>query len=323
MKCIAVRLGLAAVLLGLAAASPAEEPFPSRTVRLMVPWPPGGPPDLIARLAAPRAGEAWGKPVIVENRPGATGSIGTDAVAKSTPDGYTLLVTSSQPIVIAPALLRTPYDPVKDLKPLGILGESTNVLVLNPSAGIGSVAQLVAAARAKPGALTFSSSGPGSIGHLCGEMIKHMAGIDMLHVPYPGTAQAVTAVLTGEVSLNCASTQQSSAHIKSGKLKALGVTGLRASMFLPDVAPLAAQGITGLSATAWYGIFAPPKVARPVFTQIRETFRAAFREPAMRHKLEGAGIEPLWEEDDEAGARIEGDLARYRGVIQAAKIRVD
>ncbi len=323
MKRFLVPLGIGMAALGMAVRVPAQEPFPARTVRLVVPWPPGGPPDLIARIAAPKAADAWGKPVIVENRPGATGSIGTDAVAKSAPDGYTLLVTSSQPIVIAPALLRTPYDPLRDLRPVGILGESTNVLVLNPSSGIGSVTQLVAAAKAKPGALTFSSSGPGSIGHLCGEMIKHMAGIDMLHVPYPGTAQAVTAVLTGEVSMNCASTQQSAAHIKSGKLKALGVTGLKPSMFLPDLAPLASQGITGLSATAWYGIFAPPKVAQPVFVQIRETFRNAFREPAMRQKLEGAGIEPLWEEDDEAGSRIQGDLARYRGVIQAANMRLE
>ena len=323
MKCLVVWLGLAGALLGLPAAGLAQELFPSRTVRLIVPWPPGGPPDLIARLAAPRAAEAWGKPVIVENRAGATGSIGTDAVSKSTPDGYTLLVTSSQPIVIAPALFRTPYDPVRDLKPVAILGESTNVLVLNPSSGIASVAQLVAAARARPGALTFSSSGPGSIGHLCGEMIKHIAGIDMLHVPYPGTAQAVTAVLTGEVSMNCASTQQSSAHIKSGKLKALGVTGARPSMFLPDIAPLAAQGISGLAATAWYGIFAPPKVPRPVFLQIRETFQRAFQDPLMRQKLQGAGIEPLWEEDDESGLRIEADLERYRKVVQAAHIRVE
>jgi tripartite-type tricarboxylate transporter receptor subunit TctC len=298
----------------------AQEAFPSRTVRIVVPWPPGGPPDLVARLAAQKLGESWGKPVIVENRAGATGTIGTDAVVKAAPDGHTLLLTSSQPIVIAPALFKTPYDPAKDLLPLAVFGDSSNVLVVSPSSGIHSLADLIAAARAKPGALTFSSSGLGSIGHLCGEQTKQIAGIDMLHVPYPGTAQATSAVLSGEVSLNCASIQQSAPQIKAGKLKALGTSGTRASQFLPELQTLAAQGLDGLAVNAWYGVFAPPRTPASVAQVLRDALQKVFQDPGVRQKLEGAGIERLWEEGDQAADRIESELARYRKLVQAAHI---
>lgn len=160
---------------------------------LIIPFPPDGPPDLMARLVIPRLAELWGKPVMVENGSGATGTIGTSAVVKAAPDGHVLLLTPNQPIVIAPALFQTPYyDPTKDLVPVATLGESTNALVVSASSPINSVAELIAATKAKPSALSFSSSGQGSIGHLTGEMIKQLAGIDMLHVPYPGAAQSVT-----------------------------------------------------------------------------------------------------------------------------------
>jgi tripartite-type tricarboxylate transporter receptor subunit TctC len=298
-----------------------QEPFPSKMLRMVVPWPPGGPPDVIARLTVAKLAEASGITAIVENRPGATGSIGTNVVVKAAPDGYTVLFTSNQPIVIAPALFRTPYDPVKELKPVAIFGESANVLVIHPSLGIKSVAQLLDSAKAKPGALSFSSAGQGSIGHFCGEMMKHIAGVDMLHVPYQGTGQAVTAVLSGEVSMTCSSHLLTTPHVSTGKLKALGITGLKPSAFLPDTAPLAAQGLKGLAVTAWYGIFAPPGTPQPVVLRLREIFGKVFQDRGVQQKLRDAGIEQRWEEDDSL-ARIEADLARYRGVVQAAQIKV-
>ncbi len=317
-----MRFVIAGCLMCLGAASAlAQEAFPSKTLRLVVPWPPGGPPDLVARVTAAKISEK-GMPVIVENRAGATGSIGTNVVVMSAPDGHTLLFTSNQPIVIAPALFRTPYDPTKDIKPVAIFGESANVLVISPSLGIKSVAELITAARARPGALTFSSAGQGSIGHFCGEMIKHITGVDMLHVPYQGTTQAVSAVLAGEVSMSCSSHLLTTPHMNTGRLKALGTTGTRVSRFLADTPPLAAQGLKGLAVTAWYGIFAPPKISQPLMLRLREIFHKVFQERDVQQKLEAAGIEQLWEEEDESAARIEADLARYRGVVQAAQIKV-
>lgn len=304
-----------------AASAYTQEPFPLKTVRLVVPWPPGGPPDMVARLAALKMNELWGSPVIVENRAGATGTIGTEAVLRSAPDGHTLLLTSNQPIVIAPALFSTPYDPTKDILPLAIFGEAPNVLIVSKSSGINSVAELIAVAKAKPGALTFSSAGLGSIGHLSGELAKQIAAIDMLHVPYPGTAQAVTAVVTGEVWITCSSMQQTMPQIKAGKVKALGVTGTRPSQFMPELQPLSDQGFNGLDVTAWYGVFAPLKTSRQTIKIVRDTLQKVFQDPGVRQKLNGAGIELIWQvADDQMANRIEADLNRYRNVVQAAHI---
>jgi tripartite-type tricarboxylate transporter receptor subunit TctC len=317
-----LRFMLAGFLLCIGAApAPAQDAFPSRTVRLVVPWPPGGPPDMVARLAAQKMSDQWSQPVVVENRAGATGTIGTNAVVSAAPDGYMLLLTSNQPIVIAPALFATPYDPTKDLLTVAIIGEAPNVLVVSKSSGINSVADLIAAAKAKPGALSFSSAGPGSIGHLSGELIKQIAAIDMLHVPYPGTAQAVTAVMSGEVALTCSSIQQTLPQIRAGKVTALGVTGTRPSQFMPELQPLSAQGFDGLDVTAWYGIFAPLKTAAPALKTLRDTFQKLFQDPGVRQKLNGAGIELVWQVGEEQTAsRIKADLARYRSVVQAARI---
>ena len=319
----ALRFMAAGCLACMAGASAyAQETFPLKTVRLVVPWPAGGPPDMVARLASQKMSELWGTPVIVENRAGATGTIGTESVLRSAPDGHTLLLTSNQPIVIAPALFPTPYDPTRDVMTVAIFGEAPNVLIVSLSSGINSVADLIAAAKAKPGALTFSSAGPGSIGHLAGELIKQIAGIDMLHVPYPGTAKAVTAVLIGEVSLTSSSMQQTVPQIKAGKVKALGVTGTRPSRFMPELQPLADQGFKGLNVTAWYGLYAPLKLPRPAIRTLRDTFQKVLQDPGVRQKINAAGIELIWEVAEEQTAkRIEADLKRYRGVVQAAHIK--
>jgi tripartite-type tricarboxylate transporter receptor subunit TctC len=316
------RLALAALLACIVAGPAlAQEPFPSKTVRLVIPWPPGGPPDLMARLVAPKMSELWGKPVIVENRAGATGTIGSAAVAKAAPDGHTVLLTPNQPIVIAPALFQTPYDPAKDLVPVATLGESTNALVVSASSPINSVADLVATAKAKPGALTFSSSGQGSIGHLTGELIKQLAGIDMLHIPYQGAAQSVTAAVVGEVSVTGSSIQQTLPLLKAGKLKALGVTGKRASKYLPELKPLAEQGLEGMSITVWYAAYVPAKTPRQVVQPLREMLQKVFQEPGVQQKLDAVGIEWLWQDTDQITARIESELAQWRKVVQAAQIK--
>jgi tripartite-type tricarboxylate transporter receptor subunit TctC len=301
----------------------AQEAYPSKAVRIIVPWPPGGPPDLMARLAAPKMTELWGKPVIVENRAGATGTIGTDLVAKAAPDGYTILLTPSQPLALAPALFKTPYDPLRDIVPVALVAEDVNLLVVSPSSGIRSVAELVAAAKSNPGKLTFSSSGVGSIGFMCGELMKQVAGIDMLHVPYQGAAQAIAATLSGEVSLNFPPVQQGAPQVKAGKLLALGVTGTRPSRFLPEVPPLSSQGLGELVVANWYGVFVPPKTPRPTVQAVRDAFQKVVQDPGVRQKLDGAGMEPLWQESDQALLIMEADLAKWRRVVQTGKIRME
>jgi len=316
----ALRLVVACLACAFVAPVFADEPFPSKTIRVVVPFPPAGPNDLMARLVAPRMSELFGKPVIVENRGGATGTIGTGAVVKSAPDGHVLLLTPNQPIVIAPALFQTPYDPAKDLIAVATLGESTNALVVSASSPINSLADLIAAAKAKPGALTFSSSGQGSIGHLTGEMIKQFAGIDILHVPYAGAGQSITAVVSGEVTMSGSSIQQSLPLIKAGKLKPLGVTGLRPSKYLPELKTLSDQGLKGLSITVWYAAYLPAKTPQSIVQSWRKTLLTTFQDPLVQQKLDGVGIEWLWQEPDQIGARIETELGQWRKVVHAAHI---
>jgi tripartite-type tricarboxylate transporter receptor subunit TctC len=300
--------------------SPAQESFPTKPLRIVVPWPPGGPPDLMARLLAPKIGEPMGRPVIVENRAGATGTIGTDLVAKSGPDGHTLLLTSNQPLVIAPAMFKTPYDPTRDLTPVASLTEDMIAMVVNTSLGIGTLAEFIAAARANPGKLNYSTAGNGSMGHLGAELIKLVVGIDMVHVPYQGIAQATTAVVSGEVAVGFPPAQQAGPHIKSGKLKALGVTGPRPTPYLPDVQPLSAQGLSGVVVTSWVATMLPPKTPRPIVMAWRDALHKSMQDAGVRQKLQDAGIQLQWQDGEQLAAMIDADLSKWRKVVSAAKI---
>jgi tripartite-type tricarboxylate transporter receptor subunit TctC len=233
-----------------------QDAYPSKPVRFIVPFPAGGPADVLVRLYAQKLGERWGKPAIVENRVGATGTIGTDAVVKSPPDGYTLAFTVDLPIVMAPALIKPPYDPARDLVPVAGVADGMNMLVAHPSAGVRSLAELVAAAKAKPGALTFASAGNASPGHICGELLKLGAGIDLTHVPYKGAAPAMNAALAGEVSVFCGPIPVGLPHVRAGKLYALGVTGAKPSPLVPGLAPLSAT-YPGVVLSNWYASGSP------------------------------------------------------------------
>lgn len=313
-------LALALAILAWPAA--AQDAYPSKPVRFVVPFPAAGPLDVMARLYAQKLGDRWGRPVIVENRAGATGAIGAEAVAKAAPDGYTLLFTVDLPIVMAPALVKTPYDPKTDLVPVAAVGETMNMLVVHPSVGVSTVPELVAAAKAKPGALTFSSAGNASPGHVCGEMLKSAAGIDLTHVPYKGAAPAMQAALAGEVSMFCGPVTQGLPHVRSGKLRALGVTGERPSPLLPDLKPLSAT-FPGLVVSNWYAVFAPPKTPAAVLSTLRAELRRTYDDPEVRQRLDSLGMDPLWMEPAQVSAAIERDLARWGEVIRRANIKPD
>jgi tripartite-type tricarboxylate transporter receptor subunit TctC len=313
---------IATAVFALAAPAVAQDAYPAKPVRFIVPFPATGPLDVMARLYAQKLGERWGKNAIAENRPGATGTIGADAVAKAAPDGYTLLFTVDLPIVMAPALMKPPYDPKADLVPIAGVGETMNMLVVHPSAGVSTLAELVAAAKAKPGALTFSSAGNASPGHLCVEMLKSAAGVDLTHVPYKGAAPAMQAALAGEVSMFCGPITQGLPHVKSGKLRALGVTGAKASPLLPELKPLAAT-YPGLVVSNWYAVFAPPKTPPAVLAFLRAELKRTHDDPEVRKRLESVGMDPLWLEPAQVSAAIDRDLAKWSGVVKAANVKAE
>ncbi|MGE5793511.1 MAG: Bug family tripartite tricarboxylate transporter substrate binding protein [Bacteroidota bacterium] len=317
-----LRCLLFTVLVALASPVAAQDAYPSKPVRFIVPFAASGPADVLVRLYAQKLGERWGKPAIVENRVGATGTIGTDAVVKSPPDGYTLLFTVDLPIVMAPALFKPPYDPKRDLVPVAGVANSMNVLVAHPSAGVRSLAELVAAAKAKPGALTFASAGNAAPGHICGELLKMGAGIDLTHVPYKGAAPAMNAALAGEVSLFCGPIPVGLPHVKAGKLHALGVTGAKPSPLMPGLAPLSAT-YPDVVLSNWYAVFAPPRTPAPVVQFLQDELEKVYADPAVRERLAGIGLDPVWMPGPQLAKAVDADGERWARVIKSANIRAE
>jgi tripartite-type tricarboxylate transporter receptor subunit TctC len=291
--------------------------YPTRPVRFIVPFPASGPSDVLARLYGQKLSQRWNQPVVVENRVGATGTIGTEAVVRAPPDGYTLLFTADLPITMAPALLKLRYDPQRDLVPVAALAKNDALLVVHPSAGIRSLADLVAAAKAKPGALTFASGGNASPSHLCGEMLKRQAGIDMTHVPYSGSAPAMNAVLAGDVTMFCAPIPLGMVHFKAGKIYALGVTGTAPSPLLPELAPLSAI-YPGFVISTWQALFAPVATPPAATKLLHDELQKAYADPELQQKLATLALDPAWLSGAELSRRIETDAAKWADLIKAA-----
>jgi tripartite-type tricarboxylate transporter receptor subunit TctC len=301
----------------------AQETYPVRSVRFIVPFPAATPPDILARIASEKLSESWGAPVIVEVRDGAGGTIGVNQVVRAAPDGYTLLFTNDLSIAIAPVLFKTPYDPRKDLAPIGAVAQGVSVLVMHPSAGVSSIKELIAVAKARPGALTFASAGDASTSRMCIELIKRAAGIDLVQVPYRGAAPAIQAVLTGEVSMYCSPAFQALPHLKSGKLKALGVTASGPSPVIPEVMPISAQGLPDVIVSSWYAAFAPSGTPPAVLNKIRDALRKIFDDADVRQKLAGVGLDPIWMDGVELAATIRSDLEKWGRVVRETGIKTE
>jgi tripartite-type tricarboxylate transporter receptor subunit TctC len=310
------------ILGALASSAVAAQDYPARAVRVIVPFPAGGPTDVLIRIYGQRLSERWSRPVVVENRAGATGTIATEAVVRAPPDGYTLLFTVDLPIVMAPALRKVRYDPQRDLVPVAAIAKTENLLVANPATGIRSLGELVAAAKAKPGSLTFASGGNASPGHLCGEMLKSQAHIELTHVPYTGASLAMNAVLAGDVTIFCGPLAQGMVYVRSGKLNALGVTGIAASALLPEVGPLAAT-FPGLVISNWYALFAPLSTPVAVTGFLNEAIRAVYSDKDLQQKLAGMGIEPAFLSPRELSQLIAADTIKWTHFIKAAHIAAD
>lgn len=302
----------------------AQDAWPSKPVRLLSPFPPAGPLDVMVRIYAQKLNENWAgrATAVVDTQPGASGTIGTQTVARATPDGYTLLFTIDLPIAMAPALFKTSYDPRRDLAPVAALGETISMVLAHPSTGIRSVTDLVAQAKANPGKLTFASGGNASPGHMCMELIKLSAGIDLLHIPYKGAAPATAAILSGEVGLFCAGVTQGLPNVKAGKLFALGTVGPKPSPLTPELAPLS-QTWPDVSLSTWFVVMAPPATPANVISAAQSALRRVYDDTTVQQKLAPLGIDPLWGSPAEVNQWIERDLAKWTRVVKTAGIKAD
>lgn len=276
----------------LVAPSQAQAPYPSRAVTLVVPYPAGGSADILARLLGQKLGERLGQPVVVENRGGAGTAIGARFVASAAPDGYTLLMGTVSSQAINPAMNKVGYDPLKDFTPIAPLASIPFVLVANPSFSARTMAELLALARAKPGDLSYASAGPGTSNHLAGELLASAAGIQLLHVPYKGSAPALNDVVAGQVPLMFDLQATAAPFVRSGQLKALAVTGSARSALLPNVPTVAESGLPGYEVSAWFGIFAPAGVPQPVVERLHAGIEAAVGMQDVQQRLRDLGAEP-------------------------------
>ncbi|SPR97662.1 Bug family tripartite tricarboxylate transporter substrate binding protein [Cupriavidus taiwanensis] len=321
------RLGavLLSATLPLAAAPAFAETYPSKPIRLVVPFPPGGPTDTAARIIGQKMSETLKQPVVVDNRPGASGTIGAENVAKSPADGYTLLVLAT-PTLLAPHLInRKGYDIFKDFTPIGAAYDLPIVMVVNPQAmpDVTSLQQYIAKAKAKPGALNYTSAGNGSFGHLSTELLKNLGNFDVQHVPYKGSAPAISDLLAGQVPMMFSDMIAALPHIKAGKLRPIAVGSGKRVSFTPEVKTVAEQGFPGFDATAWGGLLAPAGTPREVVATLSAELKKALADPAVQQKMLGAGTVAAYMPPEQLAARMKADYSKWGKVIQDNGIRGD
>lgn len=318
---------LLAACLALALCFPAAiqaQPYPSKPIRFVVPYPAGGPLDTIARLLGAKVTESAKQAVVVDNKPGAGGNIGADIVAKAPADGYTILMGAVATHAINPTLYKSiPYDPIKDFAPVTQVASTPNVLVVNPSVPANNVREFIAHAKASPGKLSFGSGSIGSAGHLAGELFKASAGVDMVHVPYKGAAPAMQDLVGGQIHLMFDNLASSLAQVKAGKIRALAVTTAKRSSFAPELPTIAESGLPGFDISTWFGVFAPAGTPREALDRLHAEFSKALAAPDVREKMLALGAEPVGNRPEEFAAFIRSEAEKYAKVIKASGAKVD
>ena len=298
--------------------------YPNRSIRVVVPWPAGGPPDAVGRLLGQRVGEALKQQIVIDNRPGANSVIGTDMVAKSAPDGYTYLLTTGSHTTNAALNPRLPYDTIKDFAPLTLIGESAGmVLGVHPSLPVRSVKELVALAKAKPGQLTFGSAGNGNTLHLAGELFKAATGTNITHVPYKGAAPALNDLLGGHIDMMFASPVSMTPPIKAGRLRGLAQMGAKRSHLLPELPTLGELGIRGAEIGGWYGLYAPAKTPKEYTDRMLAEVLKALKEPDIREKIGNLGAEPVGMPTDEFARYIAADIDKYAKLGKRINLKLE
>ena len=318
-------LAIAAVLsIGNVAPASAQGAYPTKPVRLVVPFPPGGTTDILARAVAQKLSETWGQQVIVDNRPGAGGNIGSELVAKSAPDGYTLLMGTVGTHAINPSLYaKMPYDHVKDFTPVILVAGVPNVLVVNPSLPVNSVSELIAYGKANPNKLNFASSGNGTSIHLSGELFRTMTGVQMTHVPYKGSSPALTDLIAGQVQLMFDNLPSSLQFIRAGKLRALAVTSLERSSALPDVPTLAESGLPGFEASSWFGVLAPAGTPNDIIAKLNTAIAGWLATADAKEKLAAQGAIAAGGAPDAFVRHIAAETSKWAKVVKASGAHVD
>jgi tripartite-type tricarboxylate transporter receptor subunit TctC len=297
--------------------------YPVRPIRIVIPYPPGGGTDIVIRAVGPRLSERLGQPVVIDNRGGATGTIGSEAVARAAPDGYTLLAHTNAGITILPHLnKKLPYDPIKDFAPVTLAASSPYLFVVNPKVPATSVAQLIALAKAKPGELNYASSGNGASTHLAGLLFCQMTGVKMVHIPYKGSGPATTELLAGQVQMRFSSIPPVLPHVRSGRLRALAVTSAKRFSLLPDV-PTVADTVPGFEVDSWYGVFAPAGTPPAIIKKLNADFAAALNLPDVKALLATDGSEVVASSPQRFGEIVRAEFARWAPVVKESGAKID
>lgn len=313
-----------ALLMCAATCAHAADSFPSRPLRLIVPFPPGGGTDIIARMVSQRLNDAFGMQVVVDNRGGASGIIGTELAVRANPDGHTLLIGSVSTICINASLYKKlPFDTVKDLAPVSLVASTPSMLVVGNTIAAKSVKELIALAKAKPGQLHYASPGSGSSAHLGGELFKQAAGIDIQHVPYKGTGPAVTDLVSGQVAMFITNMPSVLPMVKANRLRALAVTSLQRSALVPDLPTVAESGIPGFEVIVWYGVLAPAATPKPIISRVNQEVRKMSGMQDVKERLSVQGAEAVSSTPEEFAKRIRDDLMKWGKIVKASGARVD
>lgn len=313
-------LSLLVAALGMVTGQARAQAYPIKPIRILVPFAPGGSIDVLARLLAPRMAEELGQPVIVENRPGAGGRIAPDSVAKSAPDGYTILISSNF-LAVMPALYKkASFDPRRDLAPLSQLIATELVLVGTPKLGVSTLKEFIALAKREPGKLNHASTGVASQLHLTMEVIKNLAGIDVVQIPYKGDGPALSALLSGEVSVAVLPISTVSLHVKGGRLRAIAVTGATRSAALPEVPTIVESGLPGVEMSGWMSFFAPAGTSRPILSRLQQAAAKALAAPEVRERLPSLGQIPVGSTPEEFEVKYRSDVETFQRIVADAKI---
>lgn len=318
----AVLCACALALSVVANAVPAQS-YPSKAVRMIVPFPPGGGTDYTARLIGQKLSELWGQPVVVENRPGASTIIGSELVAKAPPDGYTLIMGSVNHTINPSLIAKLPYDTIRDFAPITVCVTSSYVLVVHPSLPVKSVKELIALARARPGEINYSSSGSSGPQHLAGELFKMMSKADITHVPYKGGGPAATALVGGHVQLQFSTPVSALPHLKSGKLRALAVTSLERSEAFPQLPTISEAALPGYEAVTWWGLLAPGRTPREIVNKVHGDVVKVLQTADTREKLARQGVSPAGTSPEQFTAMIQRDIEKLGKVVKAANVKLD
>ncbi len=308
----------------LASSEAAAQGYPDRPLRLVVPFAPGGGVDFMGRLMARKLNESLGQSVVVDNRSGAGGVLGVELVAKAAPDGHTLTVTNNSSHGANQALNpKLPYDTIRDFTPVSTLATAPHVLLVGASVAASSLKELIALARAKPGALNFGSAGKGSQSHLSGELFKHVTGTQVVHIPYKGSGVVMTAALSGEIQMLFASSPGALPHVKAQRLKALGISGTQRSRIMAELATLSEQGLTGFESSPWFALLGPRGLPKPIVTQLHQEIVRAVADADVQKSLYAAGAEPVGSTPEQCAATIAHELALWTRLVKEAGIRID